>query len=344
MSSVIFIKVLLAFPHDIPLSSRRHHARARADSVHNFRSLVRGALDLLHLSAVQDWDAVTACISGTGGFVVERTIMFSLRAAVAANPGTESEGLTEYLSVTWSIGFIIIFGDVCSILRCLLVNSTRPDESLPAYTAVGQLPMTPSAPKLSSLWSLFTSSTNTVTVTDDPKRRFRYRRMCDVLSLVILAGYITAMVGNARLIRQRDDATKTAENQALRYVSTALAGLAILWATVATLLWAKRLNRTHGRAFGYMILFCGLMAMPAIYRLSVMYKETAALDSMLPGSQNTPAEKGTFYLFHVLPEFVASFLLLAGINVRNMFNTGRWGDVSFGQKKEEVVEEKETQQ
>ncbi len=73
--------------------------------------------------------------------------MFSLRAAVAAHPGTESQGLTEYISVTWSIGFIIIFGDVCSILRCLLVNSTRPDESLPTY-ALDQLPTISSAPKL----------------------------------------------------------------------------------------------------------------------------------------------------------------------------------------------------
>lgn len=84
--------------------------------------------------------------------------------------------------------------------------------------------------------------------------------------------------------------------------------------------------------------------MPTIYRLSVMYNQTTALDSTLPGSQNTPAEKATFYLFHVLPEFIASFLLLAGVNVREMFKTGRWGDVSkFGILKKKEMVEKETQ-
>lgn len=64
---------------------------------------------------------------------------------------------------------------------------------------------------------------------------------------------------------------------------------------------------------------------PAIYRLIIMYHTTTSLISMSPSSLNTVTAKATFYIFHMIPEWMAVALLL-GFNVREMFGTGAFGD------------------
>lgn len=66
-------------------------------------------------------------------------------------------------------------------------------------------------------------------------------------------------------------------------------------------------------------------AIPAIYRLSVMYRTTTTLISISPSSLNTPAAKATFYVFHMMPEWISVSLLL-GLNIREIFDTGMLGD------------------
>ena len=60
-----------------------------------------------------------------------------------------------------------------------------------------------------------------------------------------------------------------------------------------------------------------------VYRLSVMWLETTSLTDASP--LNTPRSKALFYIFHVLPEWLASVILF-GYNIRKTFGTGLCGD------------------
>lgn len=62
-----------------------------------------------------------------------------------------------------------------------------------------------------------------------------------------------------------------------------------------------------------------------IYRLSIMFNRIPALDFMGPRSQNGPGAKAAFYLFHAMPEWLTSVVLVV-LNVRKIFGTGFWGD------------------
>jgi hypothetical protein len=62
------------------------------------------------------------------------------------------------------------------------------------------------------------------------------------------------------------------------------------------------------------------------YRLSVMWLKTTSLTA--PSPLNTPGSKALFYCFHLLPEWLASVILLGG-NVRKTFGTGSIGDWRF---------------
>ena len=63
--------------------------------------------------------------------------------------------------------------------------------------------------------------------------------------------------------------------------------------------------------------------MIGVYRLSVMWIRTTSLSA--PSPLNTPRSKAAFYIFHVLPEWLAS-LILFGNNIRKTFGTGLVGD------------------
>ena len=68
-----------------------------------------------------------------------------------------------------------------------------------------------------------------------------------------------------------------------------------------------------------------------------MSTTTTSLVSTASGSQNTPAEKAAFYIFHILPEYISVLLLLSS-NVRDVFGTGMFGDRRF---RDETQREKE---
>lgn len=59
------------------------------------------------------------------------------------------------------------------------------------------------------------------------------------------------------------------------------------------------------------------------YRLSVMWLKITSLTATSP--LNTPSSKALFYVFHVLPEWLASVILF-GDNIRKTFGTGLIGD------------------
>ena len=63
--------------------------------------------------------------------------------------------------------------------------------------------------------------------------------------------------------------------------------------------------------------------MIGVYRLSVMGLKTTSLSA--PSPLNTPGSKATFYVFHVLPEWLASVIIFV-VNIRKTFGTGLVGD------------------
>lgn len=56
-----------------------------------------------------------------------------------------------------------------------------------------------------------------------------------------------------------------------------------------------------------------------------MHNMTDSLRSMAPGSLTSRADKATFYIFHVLPEWLSIGLLFI-FNTRREFSTGFIGD------------------
>jgi hypothetical protein len=85
---------------------------------------------------------------------------------------------------------------------------------------------------------------------------------------------------------------------------------------------------------------CCLFSITTIYRLSVMHNTTTSLTSTSSGSQNTPAEKAAFYIFHIIPEWM-SVLILLSCNVRDIFGTGMFGD---NRARDESQREKEARE
>lgn len=65
-----------------------------------------------------------------------------------------------------------------------------------------------------------------------------------------------------------------------------------------------------------------------------MHHWTNSLVATVPGSQNTNGDKAAFYIFQAAPEVFTSGALLA-INIKDMFNTGFWGDRSSDPKPED---------
>ena len=63
--------------------------------------------------------------------------------------------------------------------------------------------------------------------------------------------------------------------------------------------------------------------MISTYRLSVMWLKVTSIT--VPSPHDTPSSKALFYVFHVLPEWLASVILF-GDNIRKTFGTGLIGD------------------
>jgi len=77
-----------------------------------------------------------------------------------------------------------------------------------------------------------------------------------------------------------------------------------------------------------------LQCIIAIYRLSVM---PTRVTSLTESKLNRPGEKAAFYIFHILPEWLATVVLFVD-NIRKTFGTGLVGDWRI---KDETGREKE---
>lgn len=78
----------------------------------------------------------------------------------------------------------------------------------------------------------------------------------------------------------------------------------------------------------------------SVYHIVVMRLQTTSLTSMAPGSLNSTASKTTFYIFNIAPEWI-TVAVLHGLNVRETFETGLYGD-HLRPKEKDMVRTQET--
>ncbi|KAF9491937.1 hypothetical protein BDN71DRAFT_1474525 [Pleurotus eryngii] len=300
------------------------------------------------LYRIIDKKSRTTIFIGTNAFVIERVVLFCIRTIVSAKDGRESDAVTEYMQVTIGMGFVAIAQDVANLLRSMLVNSTyeypRPDARAPELITPSEDAGWSCGLPLSAVPSLAQETK----LPDMPRHRFWWRRFIDATTVLFIISIITGFIGNSLLVIQRHDRNKTHINQVLRYISTVL----VLWVTVALVIvsvWAKfKMPRVDRRSDGFMIYLSILLCITGIYRSYAMSNITTELTSQAPGSLNTPADKTTFYIFHILPEWMAAATLF-GFRMREIFQTGlsgdnRWRDERPDEREDRLEEEREKEE
>jgi len=230
------------------------------------------------------------------------------------------------MQLTISLAYIMIASDTVQLLRCLYVNSTKgpaPEhvdniDSPVGTTSSSQIPLSPA--RVNGSYSLNDGALHP----DQPGQRSFYRRFTDVLKLIFLAATLPGIIGNAKYRRSFDNTGTGKEVMIARYVSSGLALVLIMFVAILTVR-ARHLPKVRPIHIILILSVLACTAISAIFRLAFMYHYTTSLTSTAPGSGNTPGEKSTFYLFHMLSDWMAAALLLLP-NVRGMFATGMWGD------------------
>ncbi|THH00013.1 hypothetical protein EW026_g2447 [Hermanssonia centrifuga] len=263
-------------------------------------------------------------LAGTVAFVVERIIIYSLRASEAhSHSQNESHSITQYWQTTFLIGYISILGSCVSSLQCVLVDTTLPQkptqtdgEAGKAISSVGQ----------SENSSATSSSENDIE--DDPKARTFYRRLCAVLAVLSWNPILLGVVAGVIYTGGEAYAAAATVAQALRYASIILAFVQISAVQLLSI-WAylciPKIRRSAVLLIGAVI---SLLLVITIYHLAIMTLHTTSLYS---GPLNGTGSKALFYVFQAAPEWLASLVLFA-VNVREICGTGAWGD-RFGSKK-----------
>ncbi|CAA7260581.1 unnamed protein product [Cyclocybe aegerita] len=269
-----------------------------------------GLLALLIAYRLYDRRSRTTLLIGSIIFSVERIVIFSLRASQARNDAMRySGGLLNYMQVSFGLGFVGLAGELVGLLRCLLVNATYGSETFaqsPAAMTKGCVtgPPPEGTPDLKST-------------------RFAARRFADVAGFAFLAATVPGIIANADFSKAQNDQDQADKTARLRYASTATV-LGFILVLFAIVMWGRmRLSRISRRGVGVILLLMSLLATVAIYRLIVMRFKTTSIREFSP--LNSPGSKATFYVFHMLPEWLFGLIVFGG-NSRQTFGTGRWGD------------------
>jgi hypothetical protein len=258
------------------------------------------------------WWSRTRCLLllGTIPFIIERIILFNLRSVQANvnNHSPFSTAFVTYQQISFGMGFIGIATDAVRLTKCLLVNATYGLEKYPESPAAGNkggLMPPPSAD-----------------TPDQPRTRSWHRMATFFLSLSFLVAFIIGIVGNSNYSKDIDSQANADLTAKLRVASTAIALSLLLFAVHITLQGFLKLPRINKRGVVILGVIYTLIIMIGTYRLSVMWIRTTSLTAT--SSLDTPSAKALFYVFHILPEWLAVAILL-GDNVRETFGTGLFG-------------------
>ncbi|KAI9062427.1 hypothetical protein FKP32DRAFT_1593586 [Trametes sanguinea] len=298
----------------------------------------------------------TIVLLGTGGFVIERTVAYALRARAAHDAGLRaSHGLEIYLQVAINAGFITIGQDTLALLRALLVDATfgtpstssGPDASRTAL-ALEAVPETDVASGSNAEMRGPSSSTTggrsdvergkPVPVvsdrpsledvrTDLPQARERIRAICGLASLVFLAVVIMSIIAGVDYRKAVDSGEDASQVQVLRYASSGIVLFLLVCMICGALYAMAKTPRVPRGPAVHIVVLCVLLTVVAVYRLIVMHNWATSLLSTAPGSQNTSGAKAAWWVFHAAPELLASALLVSA-NLRKRFKTGPFGDIN----------------
>ncbi|KAF9462282.1 hypothetical protein BDZ94DRAFT_1261516 [Collybia nuda] len=286
---------------------------------------------LIPLMVYRAWDkrSRTLLLLGTAIFGIERVVIFSLRAAQSQNEDQrESKGLLTYMQVSFGMGFIGIANDLVNLVRVLLVNPTYGSDRYGECSAA----IPKSDTSLSSDDSPLTRphvgdfpGQPPDETPDHPRQRFWARRFSDFTNLSFLAAIVPGVIANSRFSSVIDDDDAAEHTTTLRYVSSGVA-LFLMAMLAGGASWAQvKQARVSKSGVSMMFALTFLLSVIAVYRLSVMFNTTSSITSTEPGSLNSTGAKTTFYVLHVLPEWLANTLLF-GFNIRRMYGTGMFGD------------------
>lgn len=145
-----------------------------------------------------------------------RVIVWALRAKQAETPSEELDrSLTIYWQMTFAIGYISMYADTVTLLRCLFVQTTK-GAPLSDQTPLGNGRESPD----SSLGHQQTLSGYTFPVSDDePRRRFWYRRTFGALALLSWVPVILGVVMGYNYVQAETSVAKGQNVQSLRFAS-----------------------------------------------------------------------------------------------------------------------------
>jgi len=221
-------------------------------------------------------------------FAVERIAWCIIRAVQGAHPEKRtSGGLMNYAQLTVGLGFVGILSEATKLLRCVIVNTTLPEKG---------------ASK------------------DRPRLRLWCRIFLTIFELAFMASSIPGGVAGAKYSAARTNQALADKNMRVLNISSGVAlGLEMvtIFGCLAAALWVPEVDRKRCLELAGL----NLLILPVpIYRLCVLHIRTANVFEPL-----SPSARAVFYVIHLLPEWLCVCVLL-GTNVRERFNTGRWGD------------------
>ncbi|KDQ64161.1 hypothetical protein JAAARDRAFT_187527 [Jaapia argillacea MUCL 33604] len=236
----------------------------------------------------------TIMVFGTFLFVIERSVIFSIRAAQAH--GTlrpDSHKLATYMQITIGVGFFTMIDDFIKLFRCLLVNATKPVRP----------------PQSQALTDVHEDLETNPTREDRPKERAAYRNFFNFASLWTLTGSLPGIYAGAKYIGSMTNIEKGKKVVQLR-----------------GLLGVKSVRNINRRSTLLLATFGALLTIVPLYRLTLIHYTTSSLTASSPFSTlNTSGGKATFYIFHMMPEVIVA-TCISVLNIRDIFGTGFWGD------------------
>ena len=148
---------------------------------------------------------------------MRRVIIWALRAKQAETPSEELDrNLTIYWQMTFAIGYLSIYADAVTLLRCLFVQTTKgaPPSDQAALSNGRESPD-------AALGQHQDISGYTLPADDDqPRRRFWYRRTFGALAILAWVPVILGIVMGYNYVQTETSAPKGQNVQTLRYASS----------------------------------------------------------------------------------------------------------------------------
>ncbi|KXN90856.1 hypothetical protein AN958_03510, partial [Leucoagaricus sp. SymC.cos] len=296
---------------------------------------------------VWDKNSRTLILLGTIIFAISRIVSLALRAVQSVSESKRfSLGLTSYIQADIALGYIGIAADLANILRTLLImptygsdtyfQSTDTESHNRFWLTTAKLADAEAGGSSSGSGREFPGRPPAGTP-DHPRTRFWVRRGTRFTGLAFLASSITGGTAAGKFQKTVEGEVSLQYIVTLRYVSTAIALFLTLWIVGGSLWGLFFLPRIKQRGCLILCSISVLMVIIAIYRLCLMHNTMDSIQSTGPGSFSTPKDKALFYVFHILPEWISTALLLV-LNTKRIFSTGFAGDWRW---RDETPEEKE---